>query len=978
MADIQNQAQLNSHEIGTSLVYSVGGLTTEEANFNPTGAATIRAEDDSAIACTVFRSPPSATGLDLNLGNGGVVTITTPSSGSTQTTNAQGVVTRVGSFLAGTLRADGKSFVANHSAGSHQWPGFASPTASPYTMVIPRCTFTVGPQFIAANQASAGTATLVCHFQGMASTGNDFTGVSFENGQLITPFPAIPFVGVRFSPDSALDGARALQGITTQPSYRRLMQPREATAPNIRWGGDFACDFRNWTEDIPTAFQIRNLAAAVNAVNWYVIDGQFSNEWLTGANGIANGAGFRISARDVNLNNAGYVTTTVHLGRSFNPSFVDIVDNNTLVTDLQYNVGNFPVLELGTTSNPSTEPNRINASGGRNIIEAYPGGTRRTGIATLEQSQQLQPNDVRMPIPQAARNYQIWSYTHRSFENTGATSTIEAQAGTFTQQLVLSQDVAGIRQYAIANDPFTDGRTLAQSNADNTGSTGVTDFNRAYPMAKEMYHRNNLNTFILAPSTAINEINVGTNTFTFDRNSSSLSTSAFSWFISGNINLGGGSVTAGVINGDGATTTLSNGTLNVGTTLDTSLLAFGTGITIGGGNVTGVTANTFPNAVSFTGTPTLTFNTGTHDITSWDTAGIFDPAGTSVILEVRDSAQAVSFFGGAAGDYPAGQDTSFSGVTIRVPAAPPVVRTLRPAGNIDQIRGGGGYWRVVDSSFNVVQTHDITNATTLNDVSFTRNSDSSDVFTWYYLPSSAPGTSSFDYGTATWSGTLGDQFAVAIDDSSLTSGIDATSLTYTAANVSVSVRGGTSGTDQQLDIVVNATDTVNREQSQEIALVVRNDVDYIDTVVARRLTHTTRIVSFAQPFITVYNGEFPGGTDPVSGDANFQVVRLALNDSVTTPTGLTNTVGYVSVANGASPPVMFFDTTVVSLTAGTDTITAAVDASTRVQNIDRKTSYLVGGGRTRDGNNVVVGSRLNGIRPAASDYDSDTPYENQV
>ena len=129
MADITNQADLNSHEIGTTLVYVPGGLTPENLNFNTTATVTITAPDNSAIAVTDMTSTATSTGVTFDAGTGGEVVITDEARNGDQM------------WRAGTFQADGKVIVHNHTTfsgpGGSQWPGFTANT--PYNMVIPNC-----------------------------------------------------------------------------------------------------------------------------------------------------------------------------------------------------------------------------------------------------------------------------------------------------------------------------------------------------------------------------------------------------------------------------------------------------------------------------------------------------------------------------------------------------------------------------------------------------------------------------------------------------------------------------------------------------------------------------------------------------------------------------------------------------------------------------------------------------------------------
>ena len=345
-------------------------------------------------------------------------------------------------WAGGTLRAENSFFIFCYTTGAANWPGFntvvnngatSNPRNGPgYNMVIPGCVFRLNQDALTAG------VNFTTHFDGMALGGNDFNGVRFENGQLIAPYGALPFVNITYSGDSAADGFT-----NAALSYRRAGafnknegQPTEILVPNI-WAGDFGCDFRNWTDtDIVSSFganQARVAQAAVTKgrIDWYLIDGQFSQNWLN--------TGFSFSVDGRATENS--LPFRVIRGRSWNPQFHQEF-TTTDIQDVIFDVGTANDIILpGTTSDVTVEPTRVETSTGTNrYVEWYPGGSRRTGIVLIEGETDVPANGGTTPVPLsvAARTLPAWSYTHNCF--TG--HTIDQQTlneGVWAGQLIMEQ-----------------------------------------------------------------------------------------------------------------------------------------------------------------------------------------------------------------------------------------------------------------------------------------------------------------------------------------------------------------------------------------------------------------------------------------------------------------------------------------------------------------------------------------------------------
>ncbi|MDA7993455.1 MAG: hypothetical protein MPJ25_10500, partial [Pirellulales bacterium] len=722
------------------------------------------------------------------------------------------------------------------------------------------------------------------------------------------------------------------------------------------WWGLFGCNFTNWT-DVTNTINVNQTTfsghfANTNTPTFFVVDGQFSNEITT--------TGFRLGT---NRDNYNFIS-----GVSFNPRFRDDVTLVETTNDVFVDFGTRTIHAAQATRNFDTIPVETTSAGVRQVNGAGDNGFVIENTDANGRNTDQTTGTPRLSAPAFTGNaMRYWVYDLINYSTVdGSTNTVTPTARNWTN----SMQFADFQNIDLPAETLLNGRSIADARTLNIdGAADARDF---YPMTKALYNDDRDTNFPAFASTATN-FNLGTVDLQIDTASNTDRPNAgdLRIHVGNTLDLAGLTITTDTFSLISGNVTMSNGTISMAAA-NFNGITFGNGIVIDQGVATNVPVANF----AISNVPTLTFRgtPGANGISLTAvtiTGGQFIPQQN---LEVTQQ-QAMDFFGLTI--LPGNTGTS-NGQTITVPAAPPVTVTLKPIGTIDDIRNAGGFWRVVNAAGTVVQTANITNTTTLDQVSFTQTSVQTDVFTWYYLPASVPGVSSFDFGTGTWMGTSMNFDANGINDSALTAGIDSTAVTYTTSNVDVSVSG--SGTSQQLVITVNASATVSREQTQEIALVARNDVDYINTVVARGLGPfmrgatelSGRIIEFAQPFITAFNGDVPGALDPVSGDPNFEVIILRLNDAVTSPTGITNAVGYISQANGANPPVQFFDTTVVALSASIGQIQTAVDGSSRIQDIDNKTSYMVTDGATT--NASTVGSNLFGIAPKDEDYDPNNNY----
>ena len=496
MATITDATTLNAERQGNSSIF---GSETEDMNFSGF-VGTL--QNSSVIIGTAVRSTDNDT--DLNLGQNSIIFI------DDSTTGGSAAGPAATQWQAGTLRGDTCSFVFCGNTGSTEWPGYNSSAGeNPYRMIIPNCTFRTNDQ---------ATGDIVTHFSRMAADGNNLSGVTFENGQLVIGVNAIEFVNLTYSPDSASDGS--VGGF----AYRRANIARTqfdgtTIVLDHLWGGDFGCDFTNWNSTdtdngnvgavgATMGFGDLRLASPTNPADnpsfvsaaletqgrydWYVFDGTFSTEWQS------SGILARSDRRTGGLSGANDVErlpVRVITGRSFNPHFRERDNTGTNITDAIFDSsvgqgGTNPTgtILLGTTADrtvaPTIDTNRY--------LTAFDGNTRRTGFAFIEA--QGDPSDTQgdtyeIPVRTGARNFDYWSFTHECYTN-GAVDSVTVEPGTWTSAMVLDNTDAGTQKVDIALDAAIGGRTLAD--ATSLVINGISAIDAAYPALKSIAYNQRL------------------------------------------------------------------------------------------------------------------------------------------------------------------------------------------------------------------------------------------------------------------------------------------------------------------------------------------------------------------------------------------------------------------------------------------------------------------------------------------------------
>ena len=293
----------------------------------------------------------------------------------------------------------------------------------------------------------------------------------------------------------------------------------------------------------------------------------------------------------------------------------------------------------------------------------------------------------------------------------------------------------------------------------------------------------------------------------------------------------------------------------------------------------------------------------------------------------------------------------------------PFTLTVAPEVSEQDLQDRRGYWRVYSNTGDELQSVDITESTTLADVTFEFSSaGGNDVMAWYQPLATIGGfAASYGYRRIVPGDATGDTnyFVQAQDRSALVSStaIDRTSM------LTISTAG--SGASQTINVIIDIDNNITEIMSQEIALAIINNINYIETVVTRMVNgdENMRVIDFTQPFITVYNG----GEDEMQQPIN-PVINLTAD--ATAPIGIANTTGYVS--NPEPGNFRIFDTSVIQQIATIAEVTEAIGEVGAIQQVNNKTSYLVTNGAAT--NAPTTGSRLTGIAPKRADYDPDNNY----
>ena len=209
------------------------------------------------------------------------------------------------------------SIITASGSGRFVWPGFggsANTVGNPATLNLR------GSRLRHIN--ADGTIVWILNMGAAALTGNDFTGLIFDEGVIPYPVPGqVDWVNVTFGPTTA-DSDQTGQG------YMRF----NGTTSTITafWDGFFGCDFAQWTDS-----GADSLASIVNATDFpnsrlavFYANNTYSPEILA--------RGLRIHTRTLDA------PLDVFAGLATNPAFRDSVDLSA-VDDVVIDLGDNPV-----------------------------------------------------------------------------------------------------------------------------------------------------------------------------------------------------------------------------------------------------------------------------------------------------------------------------------------------------------------------------------------------------------------------------------------------------------------------------------------------------------------------------------------------------------------------------------------------------------------------------------------------------------
>ena len=568
------------------------------------------------------------TDTDVDVGTGSTVFMANTSTGVGAANSASGGSYRGGGqnpateedtvfFAGGVLRGNNSTFVFTGDAGGlglnqQEWPGFQA-IDDGYRMIIPNCTFRANADLNAAE------TVMVVHLNGMVNTpGNDFSGVTFQNGQLIAPWNAVEWIRVTFSPDSAADGA-SVAALT----HRRFALFDRGLANDFDglWYGEFGCDYTGFTNQaIPCAWSNSPARAgtdltAQGRLDWYLVDGDYSDAYRTN--------GFQ-ATNDGHGGRAVTLPTRLISARSWNPQFRDRDTNTTLVTDAVIDIGdNQEYFFPQAATNFETALTHVTATtDATRYLEWYPAGTRRNGIVQVDASADSPTGgdtgdqyDLQVRRDRTdPRNYNIWSYTHQNFNADRSVMSPLAQAGFWASSMVLDESAERLQNIDLVSDAAARNNiSLADATTLNT-LTGMNLFEQAYAMGKQLTYSTRATTTPMQVNGTV--LDLGTNDLVLlGDNDSSLA--------GGNLNLRSTADVAGselideVIYGNLSSNlakTISVVTLTGSGLTNLTNITVGQGVTFNGGRVRGFTTNAANTRVNL---PTTTINGGvTVDINS--------------------------------------------------------------------------------------------------------------------------------------------------------------------------------------------------------------------------------------------------------------------------------------------------------------------------------------------------------------------------
>ena len=575
--------------------------------------------DGSTIYSQRFVSADTDT--DVNVGTGSTVFMANTSTGAgAGNSESEGAYRGGGGnpetaqdsvfFAGGVLRGNNSTFVYTGDGdgtglNQQEWPGFAA-IDDGYRMIIPNCTFRANTDLTTAN------TVMVVHLNGMVNTpGNDLSGVTFQNGQLIAPWNAVEWIRVTFSPEFAADGASVAAN-----THRRFALFNRGLAANFDglWYGEFGCDYTGFTDAaVPCAWtsatnRVGPDLTAQGRIDWYLVDGDYSDAYRTN--------GFQ-ATNDGHGGRAAPLPTRLITARSWNPQFRDVA-NNAQVVDTVIDIGDsqeyfFP---QAATDFETALTHRVATTDATRYLEWYPGGTRRNGIVQVDASADSPTGgNIGNQYPVAVRrdrtdprNYNIWSYTHQCYNPDRSVMSPLAQAGFWASSMVLDDAAERLQNVDLVSDAEARNNLgLAAATELNT-TTGISLLEQLYAMNKQLVYTNRaVTTTVVANGTTLD---LGNTSFRLAGNTdSSAETTALT--LRSTATLAGTELFDTLTYGNFSATapvTISNMTVSATGLTALANVTVGAGVTFDGGRIRDFPISAAGDTVNI---PTATINGGT-------------------------------------------------------------------------------------------------------------------------------------------------------------------------------------------------------------------------------------------------------------------------------------------------------------------------------------------------------------------------------
>ena len=774
-----------------------------------------------------------------------------------------------------SLIANGATFLLlAGDGGNHQWPGFNPPAGEGYRMTIPNCVF-----------ANNGNGTLTNHFERLDPTfTHNFENVVFQNGAIYTGIDNIPFIGIRFSEDTAADASQTGFNATRV----RMLPINNVPQQTLVWDMFLRCNFEQWGTRTNTTsdFSIGN-STNDNLRHIFFTDSTFGT-------GLSDNS-LHIIQRAADVA-AGRAIRFYH-GQSWNPIFTNSTAGDTPVTDIKL-LGTQPLWIGQADSDLNNLPtnNIVNRAAGTMTSVMLYGAARNVRLPGLmiERASVLAGNtSVDLPIDTAVADVNFWSYEANCFDLTTTSPTFrQVRSVTPAQSFMdtrfhLSTDAA---TEVLTTTPIP-GEAAMLNNigftaAESLAANGITNFDDIFAAYKYHLWDSEATELQMYPVTGgiHSEYNV-----TFSGNAATATDNTTNTITVGGVLvanadnvLNGGTLYPQVSVANGRSLSFMDSiqpnnmsilvnprgrseaqwaaatAAEIRDTPGVTLTAVGENLSVSGFiHLNTVQVDAGFNVAAFSTIALNSTLTGTYDIeTAWPDHVINTDGSVpgSRINLYHEGPLTVRVRNGESNRF-----TARGGVTIVENDAPP--HTVRLAGSIDEIRGRGGFVAVRNATagnyiFNQganEQIHQITPTTTLADVSFSIPAGATDTYRLYYQPTNVLPTQTttptvYEMQIHTVSTTEDSQVAAIEVSSIITDAAQPLPTGYTPViqlgdSTETVTPGVTLNSNSPIRVVLPVdVDIQNTAQTQTLMMVIASTRQYFETHTVN--DYTDRLIEY--------------------------------------------------------------------------------------------------------------------------------------